>query len=111
MNNAGITDKETETSGPYLMQERGGAGIWKEERLPYFNRMLSNDDENNRWKTAELLGRMNEHGAVDLLIDTLRDDDSSVRLKAVWALDLNGDTRATVPLRRLYRVVNEGARR
>ena len=108
MNDTGIPDEETETGGPCLMQECGGSGIRKKERLAYFIRMLSNDDENNRWKTAELPGRRKDHGAFDPLIDTLRDDDSRVRLKAAWTLGRIGDTRATVPLRRLYRMENEG---
>jgi len=110
MNDTGIPDQETETGGPDPVEESGGSGITKEERLAHFIRMLSNDDENNRWKAAESLGRMKDPGAVDPLIDTLRDDDSRVRLKAAWALGQIGDTRATGPLRRLYRMENEGAR-
>jgi HEAT repeat protein len=71
--------------------------------------MLSDDDENNRWKAAESLGRIRDHGGVEPLIDTLWDDDSRVRLKAAWALGQIGDTRAIGPLRRLYRMENEGA--
>ena len=103
-------DQETETGGPDPVQERGGSGITIEERLAHFIRMLSDDDENNRWKAAESLGRMKDPGAVDPLIDTLWDDDSRVRLKAAWALGRIGDARATGPLRRLYRMENEGAR-
>jgi HEAT repeat protein len=45
---------------------------------------------------------------VEPLIDTLWDEDSRVRLKAAWALGQIGDIRAIPPLRRLYRMENEG---
>ena len=78
------------------------------ERLVHFIRMLSDDDENSRWKAAEMLGRMKDPAAVGPLIDTLWDDDARVRLKAAWALGQIGDTRALGPLRRLYRMETEG---
>jgi len=84
-------------------------GTGDNERLAYFILMLADDDEVNRWKAAESLGRMGDSRAVEPLIDTLWDDDSRVRLKAAWALGRIGDTRATGPLRRLYRMENEGA--
>ena len=82
-------------------------GIGDDERLAYFILMLADDDEMNRWKAAESLGRMRDSGAVEPLIDTLWDDDSRVRLKAVWALGQIGDSRAILPLRRLYRMEKE----
>lgn len=100
---------EQESGKPDPVLENTGSVISREERLAHFIRMLSDDDENNRWKAAESLGRMRDPGAVDPLIDTLWDDDSRVRLKAAWALGRIGDSRATVPLRRLYRIENEGA--
>lgn len=79
-------------------------------RLEHFIRMLSDDDDINRWKGAEALGRIGDPRAVDDLIGTLWDDDSRVRLKAAWALGRIGDQRAYAPLQRLYRMENEEAR-
>jgi len=79
------------------------------ERLAHFIQMLADDNEGNRWKAAEMLGRIGDPVAVDPLIDTLWDDDSRVRLKAAWALGQIGDQRAIHPLQRLYRMENEGA--
>ena len=56
--------------------------------------MLTDDDEINRWKAAEALGRLGDPDAVEPLIDALWDDDSRVRLKAAWALGQIGDSRA-----------------
>ncbi len=84
-----------------------GSEIGQEERLAHFIQMLSDDDEGNRWKAAEILGRLRDPTAVDPLIETLWDDDSRVRLKAAWALGRIGDQRAVPPLRRLYRMENE----
>jgi HEAT repeat protein len=98
-----------ENGGPDPEQETGDSGTGEEGRLAHFIQMLSDDDENSRWKAAELLGRMRDPGAVEPLIDTLWDDDSRVRLKAAWALGQIGDIRATGPLRRLYRMENEGS--
>jgi len=109
MKDTGIPDQERETGGPDPVQDTGGSGTGEEERLAHFIRMLSDDDENSRWKAAESLGRMKDPGAVEPLIDTLWDDDSRVRLKAAWALGQIGDIRALGPLRRLYRMENEGA--
>jgi HEAT repeat protein len=104
-----VPDKVRENGGPDPVQETGESGTGEEERLAHFIQMLSDDDENSRWKAAESLGRMRDPGAVEPLIDTLWDDDSRVRLKAAWALGQIGDIRATGPLRRLYRMENEGA--
>jgi HEAT repeat protein len=109
MKDTGIPDQEKETGGPDPVQESGGSGTGIEERGAHFIRMLSDDNENSRWKAAEALGRMRDPHAVDPLIDTLWDDDSRVRLKAAWALGQIGDIRAVGPLRRLYRMENEGA--
>jgi HEAT repeat protein len=81
----------------------------RNERLAHFIQMLTDDNEGNRWKAAESLGRMEDPAAVDPLIDTLWDDDSRVRLKAAWALGQIGDERAIRPLQRLYRMENEWA--
>jgi HEAT repeat protein len=103
-----MPDQENHTDGPDPVQETSESGISGEERLEYFIRMLSDDDENSRWKAAESLGRMRDPGAVEPLIDTLWDDDSRVRLKAAWALGQIGDIRAIPSLRRLYRMEKEG---
>jgi len=79
------------------------------ERLAHFIQMLTDDNEGNRWKAAESLGRIGDPAAVDPLIDALWDDDSRVRLKTAWALGQIGDQRAIRPLQRLYRMENEGA--
>ena len=81
----------------------------QDRRLAHFIEMLSDDNEGNRWKAAESLGRIGDPAAVEPLIDTLWDDDSRVRLKAAWALGRIGDQRAIRPLQRLYRMENEGA--
>ncbi len=80
-----------------------------EKRLEHFIRLLSDDEENNRWKAAETLGRMADPAATGALIDTLWDDDARVRLKAAWALGRIGDMRAYAPLQRLYRMENGSA--
>jgi HEAT repeat protein len=98
---------EHESGDPDSVQESGGSEIGQEERLAHFIRMLSDDDEGNRWKAAEILGRLKDSTAVDPLIETLWDDDSRVRLKAAWALGRIGDRRAIAPLHRLYRIENE----
>jgi HEAT repeat protein len=79
------------------------------ERLAHFITLLSDDNEGNRWKAAEMLGRIGDDDAVEELIGTLWDDDARVRLKAAWALGQIGDARAIGPLQRLYRMENEGA--
>jgi HEAT repeat protein len=80
-----------------------------EERLAHFIALLSDDGENNRWKAAEMLGRIGDAAAVEELIGALWDDDARVRLKAAWALGRIGDARAIHPLQRLYRMENEWA--
>lgn len=109
MKDTGIPDQKRDSGETDPAQEPGESGISRDERLKHFIRMLSDDDENRRWKAAESLGRMRDPGAVESLIDTLWDDDSRVRLKAAWALGQIGDIRAAGPLRRLYRMENEGA--
>ena len=79
------------------------------ERLAHFIQMLTDDNEGNRWKAAEMLGRMEDPAAVEPLIETLWDEDSRVRLKAAWALGQIGDQRGIQPLRRLYRMEDEWA--
>jgi len=59
---------------------------------------------------GERYGNTKRAAAVEPLIDTLWDDDYRVRLKAAWALGQIGDIRAIPPLRRLYRMENEGVR-
>jgi len=103
----GVQVKELESGDPDPMQESSGSEIGQEERLAHFIRMLSDDDQGNRWKAAEILGRLKDPTAVDPLIETLWDDDSRVRLKAAWALGRIGDRRAIAPLHRLYRMENE----
>jgi HEAT repeat protein len=104
----GMPDLEREIGGPDTLKDTGESRIRQEERLAHFIRMLSDDNENSRWKAAESLGRMRDPDAVEPLIDTLWDEDSHVRLKAAWALGQIGDIRAIPPLRRLYRMENEG---
>jgi HEAT repeat protein len=108
MQETGIPEQERENGGTDPVQDTGGSGISREDRLAHFIRMLSDDNETSRWKAAESLGRMRDPGAVGPLIDTLWDEDSRVRLKAAWALGQIGDIRAITPLRRLYRMENEG---
>jgi HEAT repeat protein len=79
------------------------------ERLVHFIQLLTDDNEDSRWKAAESLGKMGDPDAVDPLIETLWDDDARVRLKAAWALGRIGDPRALRPLQRLYRMENEWA--
>jgi HEAT repeat protein len=100
--------KDQKNGDPDSVRESGRSEIGPEERLAHFIQMLSDDDEGNRWKAAEILGRLRDPTAVDPLIETLWDDDSRVRLKAAWALGRIGDQRAVLPLRRLYRMENEG---
>jgi hypothetical protein len=100
--------KENKSVNPDPVPENSEPGSGQEERLAHFIRMLSDDDEVNRWKAAEILGRLKDPTAVDPLIETLWDDDSRVRLKAAWALGRIGDPRAVAPLHRLYRMENEG---
>jgi HEAT repeat protein len=88
-------------------QDAAKNGPGNGERRKYFIRMLTDDDEINRWKAAESLGRMGDPGAVESLIDALWDDDPRVRLKAAWALGQIGDARAVSPLKRLYRMEKE----
>ena len=71
--------------------------------------MLSNEDDGKRWHAVESVGRMRDPGAVEPLIDKLRDDNFRVRLKAARALGQIGDIRATGPLRRLFRMENDEA--
>jgi HEAT repeat protein len=87
--------------------EAGKKGTGTEERLEYFIQMLIDDNEVNRWKAAEALGRLGDPGAVEPLIDALWDDDPRVRLKAAWALGQIGDSRAVAPLKILYRMEKE----
>ncbi len=87
----------------------GDASLDQSRRLAHFIQLLTDDNEGNRWKAAESLGRMEDPAAVDPLIDTLWDDDARVRLKAAWALGRIGDPRALHPLQRLYRMENEWA--
>ncbi len=110
MEDTRIPEQEREAGGHDPVRDTRESGISRDERLAHFIRMLSDDDEHNRWSAAESLGRIRDPAAVEPLIDTLWDDDSRVRLKAAWALGQIGDVRASGPLRRLYRMENEGAR-
>ena len=102
-----VPDNEREPVDTDHVQDANESGTGNEGRLAYFSRMLADDDEINRWKAAEALGRMGDSGAVDPLIEALWDDGSRVRLKAAWALGMIGDPRAIVPLKRLYRMEKE----
>jgi HEAT repeat protein len=102
-----IPDNEEDADEAGPVQEPDTYGTVSEDRLSYFIRMLSDDEEINRLKAAESLGRMGHTGAVKALIDTLWDDDPRVRLKAAWALGRIGDSQALPPLRRLYRMEKE----
>ena len=90
-------------------QERDPEPPSGDERLQHFITMLSDDDEMNRWKAAETLGRIGDRAAVGPLIDTLWDEDARVRLKAAWALGRIGEPDALRPLQRLYRMEREDA--
>jgi HEAT repeat protein len=98
-------EREVPEADPGSEREKKRAG--DEDRLTYFIRMLTDDDEVNRWKAAESLGRTGDSRAVESLIEALWDDDSRVRLKAAWALGRIGDPRAIAPLKRLYRMEKE----
>jgi len=89
-------------------QQSGNSSPDWNEKLTHFIQMLTDENEGNRWKAAEILGRMEDPAAVEPLIDTLWDDDYRVRLKAAWALGQIGDQRAIRPLQRLYRMEKEG---
>jgi HEAT repeat protein len=102
-----VPDSDRERDEGVLMPEPDKNRTSHGERLAYFIRMLTDDDEINRWKAAESLGRMGDPDAVEPLIGSLWDDDSRVRLKAAWALGQIGDPRAIVPLKRLYRMEKE----
>ena len=102
-----VPDNEREPFKADPIKDAGKNGTGTEDRLEYFIRMLTDDDEINRWKAAEALGRLGDPGAVEPLIDALWDDDSRVRLKAAWALGQVGDRRAVAPLKHLYRMEKE----
>jgi HEAT repeat protein len=102
-----IPDNQGEPVEADRIQDTDKNGAGNEERLAYFIRKLMDDDEINRWKAAEALGRLGDPGAVEPLIDALWDDDPRVRLKAAWALGQIGDSRAVPPLKRLYRMEKE----
>ncbi len=101
-------EKTGERVGPEEGAESPDDSRKYEERLAHFIALLSDDSEVSRWKAAEALGRMGDPAAVEELIGTLWDDDARVRLKVAWALGQIGDPRAIQPLRRLYRMENEG---
>jgi HEAT repeat protein len=98
-----------EDSGPVGDAGNSGDDTAYQDRLAHFLALLSDDDEINRWKAAEALGRTGDPAAVDALVDTLWDDDARVRLKVAWALGRIGDMRAYAPLQRLYRMEDEWA--
>lgn len=102
--NPGSTENGGDEGSP------GEDSVAYDERLAHFIALLSDDDEVNRWRAAEALGRIGDPAATGELIATLWDDDARVRLKAAWALGMIGDMQAYAPLQRLYRMENEGAR-
>jgi len=106
----GSPDRNDDPHGDSRELPGSEAGPLQDTRLAHFIRMLSDDDAAGRWKAAEALGRLKDPAAVEELISTLWDDDARVRLKAAWALGQIGDPRAYAPLRRLYRMENEGVR-
>ena len=106
--NTGMPDQESQTGGPDPGQEIGESGISRQERLEHFIRMLSDDDENSRWRAAEALGRMMDPGAVEPLIDTLWDDDSRVRLKGCMGPRPDRGRTGDFSPQRLYRMEKEG---
>lgn len=105
-----MPDPEIETARPDPEHVTGTSTTRGEERLVHCIRMLSDEDENNRWTAAESLGRLGDEGAVDLLIDMLWDDNARVRRKAAGARGRIGDIRAIGPLRHLYHRENEETR-
>lgn len=102
-----VPDNDGESFKADGIQNADKNGTGTEGRLEYFIQMLTDDNEINRWKAAEALGRLGDPGAVEPLIDALWDEDSRVRLKAAWALGQVGDLRAIPPLKRLYRMEKE----
>ncbi len=105
-----IPEKNNESRDGSRESPDGEGDLSHDARLAHFIRMLSDDNEANRWKAAEMLGRLEDPRAVDELISALWDDDARVRLKAAWALGRIGDPRAYAPLQRLYRMENEDVR-
>jgi HEAT repeat protein len=95
-----------EDSGEELSPVEDSASY--EERLAHFIALLSDEEDVSRWRAAEALGRIGDPAATEELIATLWDDDARVRLKVAWALGRGGDERAVAPLKRLYRMENEG---
>jgi HEAT repeat protein len=102
-----VADNEGDPVKDDHVRDADKNGTGTEERLEYFIQMLTDDNEINRWKAAEALGRLGDPGAMEPLIDALWDDDPRVRLKAAWALGQVGDLRAVSPLKRLYRMEKE----
>lgn len=92
---------------PEIPHNTENTGPADNERLAHFIRLLADDEAVNRWKAAEMLGRIADPSSVDDLIAALWDDDERVRHKAAWALGRIGDRRAYAPLQRLYRMENE----
>jgi hypothetical protein len=106
----GVPEKNDESRDGGQKTPNGESDLSHDARLAHFIRMLSDDNEADRWKAAEMLGRLEDSRAVDELIGALWDDDARVRLKAAWALGRIGDARAHAPLQRLYRMENEDVR-
>lgn len=100
--------EETAPASPENTGEETEGSLYSGERLAHFIALLLDDDELTRARAAENLGRIGDPAATEDLISALWDDDAHVRLKAAWALGRIGDARAVAPLRRLYRMENEG---
>ena len=67
--------------------------------------MRQHENDKVRETAAEALGRIGDEGAVDSLIQALKDENGQVREKAVKALGKIGDERAVEPL--LQAIIDE----
>jgi len=105
-----MVEQDTGGPDPVPPEQTDSPEAGSETRLAHFIRMLSSDDEINRWKAAEALGRIGDPAALEDLISALWDEDERVRVKAAWALGQIGDRRAYAPLQRLHRIEKESVK-
>ena len=100
----GLMEEKDPETPPRMEGEDSTTAEESEKRLAHYLRMLSDDNNANRWKAADSLGRLKDPRGTDPLIDALFDEDARVRVKVAWALGSIGDPRALAPLRQLYRI-------
>jgi HEAT repeat protein len=80
-----------------------------EDQLAHYLNLLESDNSGDRWKGAEMLGRLGDVRAVTPLTGLLADDELVVRIKAAYALGMIGDPAALRSLQTLYRNETEEA--